>query len=121
MIPVCLADCMGADMNDKELADKLVELGILYRNGNIYYLNATKQWLGGDTETVRDWRVTGAMIEKVGGIYLHKEPHLKGKWHVYAETDRAVRLPVDHATHQDESLPRAINIACFQALGGSDG
>ena len=49
-------------MNDKELADKVVALGVGKRDGSFYGINAP---LDLATRFVRDWRVAGALIELV--------------------------------------------------------
>ena len=107
-------------MTDEQLCDALVEAGLLKYSGT-----SGPQGLGYEvpgalfekyaTEAITDWRVAGACLERMGGIYAHCEPHIKG-WHVYLETDGSVRLPVDHATAQSgESLPRAIITAFVES------
>jgi hypothetical protein len=95
-------------MNDKDLADRIVALGILDLLGwsRVGLL---------DYEIVSDWRVVGALMERCGGIYAHNEPHINGWW-AYVETDKAVRMPVTNGKVENDSLPRAICEACVAAL-----
>jgi hypothetical protein len=95
---------MGKAMNDKELADRIVALGVgrpceldvdgLGDIGNWTDLN--------DYEFVRDWRVAGALMEKCK--YTHG-----GYWFGVVWDQAGL-------THTDESLPRAICEACVEAL-----
>ena len=101
-------------MTDKELADKVVALGVISAFSDTEYEELTIGDILLDFQVVRDWRVAGALMEKCGGIYVHSE--IPGKWHAYIETHKAVGLPVGHETNQDESLPRAIIEACVEAL-----
>ncbi len=89
-------------MNDKELADKMVASGLARKEGKQYY------YLKGNPEThdtaerfVRDWRVTGAMMERAqsDGFTIGEI----GCWVNDYAIDR-------------HDWPRAINEACVEAL-----
>ena len=101
-------------MNDKELADKVVALGV-FRHWNI---NPARGYiiddgLGGErveineATFVRDWRVAGALMEKVGRIEIRQEHD--GTWSVDI-------LWAKVSCTYNESLPRAIIEACVEAL-----
>ncbi len=107
-------------MSDKDLADALVERGICEKensiNSTMYYIFSDAsdgEWVDAN-DFVRDARVAMACMENSGGVYAHSE--IPGKWHCYVESHGAVRLPVDHATAQNESLPRAICMAFVEAM-----
>ncbi len=104
-------------MDDKELADRIVAiLGdahvaewqqpvVIQNNG---------AWMG-VVRYVRDWRVAGAMMEKLddGLVYYKGDENFAqgGKWCV-----ATVDMTVTHLLGMDESLPRAINKACCESL-----
>ena len=121
-------------MNDKELADKVVALGVggymdnRTGDGKEYYEMRrfehgtwTFDYMLETAEFVRDPRVSMALMEKCVG---------KPDW-MPIQIDRKVRSEITHRcwierTHsgtetetyhaRDESLPRAINEACVEAL-----
>ena len=94
-------------MNDKELADKIVACGVwcspdhrkdLFGTEDIGFMRAEP--------FVRDWRVAGAMMEKIGKICV-------------GACESCIVVHVDDNQTQEfsiESLPRAINEACCQVL-----
>ena len=91
-------------MNDNELADRIVALGVGSRidmepphSGHAYHIESTPtDWLIlSDEFFVRDWRVAGALLEKVYDAYA---------------TLREVVEPYDGGD------PRAISEACVEAL-----
>lgn len=97
-------------MNDKELADKVVALGVLDGGNDQYYahLGINERHLSAK-EFVRDWRVAGALMEKVDSIYPEKL--IDERWQVQASLDA---MPTEWLTN--ESLPCAITEACVEAL-----
>ena len=122
-------------MNDKELADRVVELGVGQYGSTVgfeLYYPPQKAEAGilitgcQSDEFVRDWRVAGALMEKVTN-----KPHW---WEVLC--DRKMRIEVTHRVWlmpansrydddcvtihaRNESLPRAIIEACCEALEGT--
>ena len=103
-------------MNDKELADKVVALGVGSADITVAFLG---KYHAPDTYAspisadnfVRDWRVAGALMEALERDYT-------------VHINRYVMYDVDvfdaeclHAANQrNESLPRAIIEACCEAL-----
>jgi len=103
-------------MNDKELADKIVALGMSRKteimaggHGNehpvtINILNDNTLNAQDNEQFVRDWRVAGALMEKC----LEKN------------TITGLTYTIKHAgfevVHHNDSLPRAIIGACVEAL-----
>ena len=107
-------------MNDKELADKIVALGVGKANqiypdalGRFYQIDTNADWQTSVNETkfVRDWRVTGALMEKEELVSVRYWMTDIGVWHV--EHDY---MPPDGKIFVSESLPRAICEACVDAL-----
>ena len=101
-------------MIDKELADKVVALGVAKRfpdEGDwwIYSLND----IGPNGQIaklfIRDWRVAWALMEKCSGVNTVRRD---GKWKSYAVKNFGVAL-----TAGNDSMPRAIIEACCEALG----
>ena len=111
-------------MNDKELADKVVALGVgsLLPAKNKYGVHVRSypwyeinddEFVSGSTaksakQFVRDWRVAGSLMEKVdwAGANIDIE-----KWSTGYE------VAIDGSIYrEDESLPRAIIAACTEAL-----
>jgi hypothetical protein len=107
-------------MNDKELADKLVELGIgtkfdfpargwMYGLDGIHGTDDEQQY---PSSFVRDWRVAGALMEKWGNGLEYVL--IVDVWEIQwwqNETDQYLR---------NESLPRAIIEACVEALDSKE-
>lgn len=109
-------------MNDKELADKVVELGVGNKenaataihhipiNGVFYYgIGGTNELV--EQEFVRDWRVAGALAEQVEEFYV--ERLTDKRWQVQAHKEIVY---VNAPWIENESLPRAISEACVEAL-----
>ena len=106
-------------MNDKELADRIVALGV-----GTAILDDMYGWRykapGSHEEIeaiyfVRDWRVAGAMMEKVDSVYLEAlvaPMNLPDSWQAQASMDA---MPTKWIVHQS-SGPRAINEVCVEAL-----
>lgn len=97
-------------MNDKELADKIVALGIGYQNPHPQSCDGVGFYTIDDDGMcanlfVRDWRVVGAMLER------HREIRYGGLEALFA-------LSAIDFIAKDDSLPRAINEACVEALNG---
>ena len=88
-------------MNDKELADKVVALGVKR------FPALFGHYQPHDHDFVRDWRVAGALMEKVGRIEIRQEHD--GTWSVDI-------LWAKVSCTYNESLPRAIIEACCEAL-----
>ena len=95
-------------MNDKELADAVVALGVGACDvGMGYWLRCEEAYINED-KFVRDWRVAGSLMEKVdwAGANIDIE-----KWSTGYE------VAIDGSIYrEDESLPRAIIDACTEAL-----
>ena len=102
-------------MNDKELADKVVALGVgICSNGRKpdYYTIAMDDL--DEQEFVRDWRVAGALLERcqlasitVDIDAFHAVPFVS----VSSMTGKC-----DNSVDITESLPRAIIEPCCEAL-----
>ena len=98
-------------MSDRELADRVVALGVGKKLDELYY-----SWGQQSDKFVRDWRVAGALMEKVPEgflIWQQKYPDLAGMkvqpvWVVEGQTD--------NIDARNDSLPRAIIEACCDAL-----
>ena len=92
-------------MNDTELADRLVKLGIISHYNNTGTAHE-REW----PETiVRDWLVAGALMEKLRGSAMCPSEwyFMDTLWKVYVGADITIR---------NQSLPRAIIEACVEAL-----
>ena len=99
-------------MNDKQLADRVVALGVGY-DGYKFYMGES---LISSKYFVHDWRVAGALSEKVDGVEYAKLTD--GRW-------QCLICPPDGTFMRDswsenESLPRAIIEACVDALENHD-
>ena len=106
-------------MNDKELADKVVALGVGSADITVAFLG---KYHAPDTYAspisadnfVRDCRVAGALMEKVDSVYVEallSPGNAPDKWQVQASMDA---MPTEWVVN--ESLPRAIIEACCEAL-----
>ena len=100
-------------MNDKELADACVELGVAEPQKDLgtrwYRLNNRTMSMGlQPIHFVRDWRVAGALMEKFTFLAL-----------ISVIMPKAMHL--FEGTESDMSFPRAIIEACVstQSTGGS--
>ena len=95
-------------MNDKELADRVVALGVGKKIDSIYY-----SWGQQAGKFVRDWRVAGALMEEVHSVSTRCSEILgHDRWDVWVHKYSAA--PPTKA--YDVSLPRAICEACVKAL-----
>jgi len=108
-------------MNDKELADKVVALGV----GAKWPVESQTPRYHVDSKSarqntgylmpelfVRDWRVAGALMEKIACIEIDT---IGNPWWVACNCTAG---PQPHKYHkaEGESLPRAIIEACVEAL-----
>ena len=91
-------------MNDKDLADKIVVCEVLewHEAEGIYYCFKPFMALSA-TQAVRDWRVAGALMEKIPGNELRISAFGQ------AISDMQV----------GDCISRAINEACVEALQNS--
>jgi hypothetical protein len=99
-------------MNDKELADAVVALGVGGQEAkslNFYY--AGQGFTAADF--VRDWRVAGALMEKVDAVYV--EALTNGRWQAQAHNNAELTSWYVYITPA-----RAIIEACVEALGKVD-
>lgn len=116
---------MGEGMTDKDLADRLVELGIGFKQafteGDRYTITLSRErgptyqdYL--DAESwLNDWRVAGACLE---GLFA-----TEGLWTSIYDRDMPIEIfPSDDkdkrlwVAHVDDSLPRAIIEAYIEAV-----
>ena len=102
-------------MTDKELADKVIALGVGYQGtyplscDGVGFYHEPYEDGGMCAELyVRDWRVAGALMEKCSGVNTVRRD---GKWKSYAVKNFGVAL-----TAGNDSMPRAIIEACVEAL-----
>ena len=87
---------------DKELADKIVALGVGgYVSDGTYRLSLTTLESLLEDEFVRDWRVAGALMEKCEAQCVEWEDLEPGHWQNMNHT---------------ANTPRAIIEACMEAL-----
>jgi len=103
-------------MTNKELADRVVALGVGVtgpypdeKDWELYSLNLEESFTA--KELVRDWRVAGALMEKMDGELLI--------WRQAYDNDSPVWIVETHLTNadgRDESLPRAIIEAYCEAV-----
>jgi len=108
-------------MNDKELADAVVALGVGQKDPHQkilpYQAPDSNEW-DEDELFVRDWRVAGALMEMWAEDQQHEFDIGSDKGLFYC----APQAPDDYSWNsvcwiQNESLPRAIIEACVEALG----
>lgn len=105
-------------MNDKELADAVAMIldakkgeGFTADNYFLHHIGID-QYLGFNAESfVRDWRVSGAMLEKCQKVYIEYIGEPEQTVYARAADNRTWEWPTG------ESLPRTINEACAVALG----
>lgn len=106
-------------MNDKELADAAVALGVLKwfetvdgHDGTLVILPPSEYMR--TSEALSDWRVAGTLMEKCD-VVQHGAANVecywseRGVWEVHAQCG-------PYAYRENESLPRAIIEACVAAL-----
>ena len=96
-------------MNDKELADKVVALGVgnLIAAGNYQIGESTGLYA---KQFVRDWRVAGALMERCQPTMALDINPENPPW-ILIHTDIGKTYE-----GEDDSLPRAIIEACVEAL-----
>ena len=92
-------------MTDRELAEKIVAFGVGSSSGDLYSLDGFSYDSQKEQGFVRDWRVAGAMIEKC-----------LDEGFVFDIGQKVRILSTEIAISISESLPRAINEACVEAL-----
>ncbi len=102
-------------MNDKELADKVVALGIglsqIAGGMPLYSIDHGSIWLRAN-EFLRRWGVAGALMEKVKRTDARYPIENNGSWNVHAYNG-----PNKYGdSWKQECLPRAIIEACVEAL-----
>ena len=100
-------------MSDKELADKVVALGVGEKDTfrpYMYTLGKFESVRYEADEYVRDWRVAGALMEKCQKIYAEYIGEPEQVVYARAENNRTWEWP------SGESLPRTIIEACVEAL-----
>ena len=103
-------------MNDKELADAIVALGVAdekhppqsYRLGNKYQLGYFG-WVSAH-RLVREWRVAGALMEKCQKVFVEYIGDKEQTVYARSESNRTWDW------HFGESLPRTIIGACVEVL-----
>jgi len=108
-------------MIDKELADKVIALGIGKRPGSglddfVYF-----KGMGREDHFVRDWRVAGALMERWADDEYHElEVGIDEKGLHYCACTYCPNDWTTAAWVADESLPRAIIGAYVKALESND-
>ena len=114
-------------MNDKELADRVVALGVGKKQGRSYSVRSNQLpddpvpvWtLRTSAGFVRDWRVAGALMEKCGEekelwLNVFKDAHDQHRCAIDEMIGAENEEIVDEAS--DSSLSRVIIRACVKAL-----
>jgi hypothetical protein len=104
-------------MNDKELADRIVALGVGSGLADCYLIDAFSQ---SAYQFVRDWRVAGALMEKMSSVHVYWDDigwSCKATERYVTGKDTGVGN-VDALDRQYHDLPRAICEACVEALDG---
>ena len=103
-------------MNDKELADKVIDCRI---GRSSTWVDDTDYEIPGDYDRwvpakafVRDWRVVGVLMGKVDAHFI--ERLTESKW--AARSDKPYGEGKTREWYENESLPRAIIEACVEAL-----
>ena len=101
-------------ITDKELADKVVALGVGHfgENPGEYYLNRSR--IGLYDSFVRDWRVAGALMEKCQEIVCGNYNEFYARCNIYDQDGEKEYEYPDRISN--DSLPRAIIEACVEAL-----
>ena len=110
-------------MTDKELADKVVALGVGGKSssyGDVYHLPGSGFGSPDTTDSidfVRDWRVAGALMEKCASVEIDT---IGNPWWVAAYALKrdpdGHQLPERWFKSKGDNLPRAIIEACVEAL-----
>jgi len=104
-------------MIDKELADKIVALGVGKKSephmyGDYMILVKAFPYRMCTKSFVRDWRAAGALMEKLTDTTIRITSHFH---HIEAQDSYYTCLVGTHMG-RNESLPLAINEACVEAL-----
>ena len=114
-------------MNDKELADKVVALGVGNNTHDLYAFGAYHVIGCAFSDFVRDWRVAGALMERMPDEVLiwrinYEDEDLEGGELISLQTGHAWVIEPTRTkdARQNESLPRAIIEACVEALDDPD-
>ena len=102
-------------MNDKELADRIVALGVGRKTEWVrdvwrYSLGDSQDMP--DIDFVRDWRIAGALLQKGESHFIEKLT--RTTWAV--RSDKPYGEGKTREWYENESLPRAIIEACVEAL-----
>ena len=102
-------------MNDKELADAVVALGVGVSANHggmvLYSIDHGSIWLRPE-EFNKRWTVAGALMEKVDAHFIER---LSSKmWAV--RSDRSWAEGITREWYENESLPTAIIQACVEGL-----
>ena len=108
-------------MTDKELADKVVALGVGWSGepgSDAYWPDGERYATSGNVlradTFVRDWRVAGALLERLDAFGSHK---IRGNKYEFRPFIHGCRIGSNGLRHVvNESLPRAIIEACVEAL-----
>ena len=117
-------------MNNKELADKVVALGVGIRSMTCvaegdpsFYLLNKQTPIGFADKFVRDWRVAGALMERYAEsscdtelrslVWTYGKDSANGP-RTYTAESETLKAGIKEATN--DSLPRAIIEACVEAL-----
>jgi len=106
-------------MNDKELADRVVALGVGYTEifppaRTTFYFHESIGMPMDAGEFLEKWDIAGALMEKA----YHHEQHYEKQtgWSVRVVSHCSANAR--HKWAENESLPRAIIEACVEALDG---
>lgn len=102
-----------AKTSDTELANRVVALGVINQSGNCYSFDefpCDPYSVMSASMVVRDWRVAGALMEKaiIGDRLMQVE-----RWE---DSDEFAVDFGGHACADGKPLPRAIILACVEAL-----
>lgn len=104
-------------MNDKELADKVMVLGVGQVLEESDWINEKGDYtIGGNAGSakwfVRDWRVAGALMERCESIEIRHCGDNDDNWQALAYSELHILKE-----GQDNSLSHTIIEACVEALG----
>ena len=99
-------------MTDKELADKVIALGVGNNTHDLYAFDAYHVIGCTFTDFVLDWRVAGALMEKVH--HIQKTTNSWDQTVIIAAPERPGKDRIYIVV--EESTTRAITEACVEAL-----
>lgn len=107
-------------MNDKELVDRIVALGVVDilpegPEDDFRYLTPNGDLWRSVEAVLEDWSVAGALMERLGNFLIERSGTLLGVSTQYATPQPGKFWRADASGH-NESLPRAIIEACVEAL-----